>query len=55
MNYTDDETLYKELTSTTIPSYEKALGEAESIEREIPELEEMTYQVEGESGDVDEL
>ncbi|PFG04217.1 hypothetical protein [Bacillus sp. es.034] len=55
VNYTDDETLYKELTSTTIPSYEKALGEAESIEREIPELEEMTYQVEGESGDVDEL
>jgi hypothetical protein len=45
VNYTDDETLYKELTSTTIPSYEKALGEAESIEGEIPELEEMTKRI----------
>ncbi|PFA68074.1 hypothetical protein CN378_08155 [Bacillus sp. AFS015802] len=45
VNYTDDQTLYQELTTTTIPSYEKALEEAKSIEGEIPELEEMTDRI----------
>lgn len=38
-NYTDDETLYKELINTTIPTYEKAVNEAKKVEPEIKELQ----------------
>ncbi|CAN7152411.1 hypothetical protein [Rossellomorea sp. LjRoot5] len=41
VNYTDDQTVYRELTTNTIPAYKKALNEAQGIEAEIPELEEM--------------
>ncbi|BCB06049.1 hypothetical protein [Bacillus sp. KH172YL63] len=44
-NYTDDPTVYEELTSNTIPAYEKALEEARSIESDIPELEDMAIQI----------
>ncbi|WGG45635.1 hypothetical protein [Rossellomorea sp. DA94] len=45
VNYTDDQTVYKELTTITIPAYEKALNEAQGIEAGIPELEEMANRV----------
>lgn len=45
VNYTDDPTVYNELTNNTIPAYEKALEEAKGIEAEIPELEEMTERI----------
>jgi hypothetical protein len=45
VNYTDDPTVYKELTSNTIPAYEKALNEAKGIEAKIPELEVMTDRI----------
>jgi hypothetical protein len=45
VNYTDDPTVYNELTSNTIPAYEKALKEAKGIETEIPELEVMTDRI----------
>ncbi|QHE63548.1 hypothetical protein FHE72_23050 [Rossellomorea vietnamensis] len=45
VNYTDDQTVYRELTTITIPAYEKALNEAQSIEAGIPELEEMATRV----------
>jgi hypothetical protein len=45
VNYTDDPTVYNELTSNTIPAYEKALKEAKGIEAEIPELEVMTDRI----------
>ncbi|MGF3105547.1 hypothetical protein [Rossellomorea sp. DUT-2] len=34
VNFTDDPTVYKELTRNTIPAYEKALKEAKDIEAE---------------------
>ncbi|MFG6497296.1 hypothetical protein P8610_18175 [Fictibacillus sp. UD] len=40
-NYTDDETMYLELVENTIPAYEKALAEAQNIEVQGKELEEM--------------
>ena len=45
VNYTDDQTVYRELTTITIPAYEKALNEAQGIEAGIPELEEMATRV----------
>ncbi|MGM0842509.1 MAG: hypothetical protein ACQEWE_17350 [Bacillota bacterium] len=45
VNFTDDPTVYKELTRNTIPAYEKALKEAKDIEAEIPELEVMTDRI----------
>ncbi|MFI8687824.1 hypothetical protein [Rossellomorea sp. NPDC077527] len=45
VHYTDDPTLYRELTTITIPAYEKALEEAKGIETEIPELEEMKNRI----------
>ncbi|UXH42998.1 hypothetical protein N5C46_15035 [Rossellomorea vietnamensis] len=45
VNYTDDQTVYRELTTITIPAYEKALNEAQGIEAGIPELEEMADRV----------
>ncbi|MGG4165925.1 hypothetical protein ABEW00_00360 [Rossellomorea vietnamensis] len=45
VNYTDDQTVYRELTTITIPAYEKALNEAHGIEAGIPELEEMADRV----------
>ncbi|MGM0752838.1 MAG: hypothetical protein ACQET6_13025 [Bacillota bacterium] len=45
VNYTDDSTVYNELTSNTIPAYGKALEEAKGIEAEIPELVEMTERI----------
>ncbi|WP_226675393.1 hypothetical protein [Rossellomorea aquimaris] len=45
VNYIDDPTLYKELTTTTIPAYEKALEEAKGIEAGTPELEEMKNRI----------
>lgn len=45
VNYTDDPTVYHELTRNTIPAYEKALKEAKGIEAEIPELEVMTDRI----------
>lgn len=45
VNYTDDQTVYRELTTITIPAYEKALNEAQSIGAGIPELEEMATRV----------
>ena len=45
VNYTDDQTVYRELTTITIPAYEKALNEAQAIETGIPELEEMANRV----------
>ncbi|MEI2665830.1 hypothetical protein [Rossellomorea sp. LJF3] len=45
VNFTDDQTVYRELTTITIPAYEKALNEAQGIEAGIPELEEMANRV----------
>jgi hypothetical protein len=45
VNYTNDQTVYRELTTITIPAYEKALNEAQGIEAGIPELEEMANRV----------
>jgi hypothetical protein len=45
VNYTDDPTVYKELISSTIPAYEKALNEAKGIEAKIPELGVMTDRI----------
>lgn len=45
VNYTNDQTVYRELTTVTIPAYEKALNEAQGIEAGIPELEEMANRV----------
>ncbi|OXS60788.1 hypothetical protein B0G93_10761 [Bacillus sp. V-88] len=45
VNYTDDQTVYRELTTITIPAYKKALNEAQGIEAGIPELEEMATRV----------
>ncbi|RID87798.1 hypothetical protein D1970_02840 [Mesobacillus zeae] len=39
-NFTDDLTLHTELVTNTIPTYEKAVKEAKSIETGIEELEE---------------
>lgn len=44
-NYINDELMYEELTTTTIPAYEKALEETEKLEAPFPELEPMLEQI----------
>lgn len=44
-NYINDEMMYEELTTTTIPAYEKALEETEKLEAPFPELEPMLQQI----------
>ncbi|PLT30782.1 hypothetical protein [Peribacillus deserti] len=44
-NYTDDNTMYKELVNTTIPAYDKAVNEAKNIKPGIKELEKPTQQL----------
>ena len=44
-NYINDELMYEELTSTTVPAYEKALEETEKLEAPFPEMEPLLEQI----------